>query len=149
MVVTLAVAPAAIAETSTFGLGMIVGEPTGVGAKLHLNSGNALAFGLAWSLSDENELHVQVDYLYHNFGLFEVEEGELPLYFGIGGRIKINEDKPHEDRDDNVGVRFPVGVSYIFEGAPFDAFVEIVPILDLHPDTDFDLNGAIGARFWF
>ena len=120
-----------------------------VGAKLHLNSGNALAFGLAWSLEDENELHLQVDYLYHNYDLIVLEEGEMPLYFGVGGRIKINEDDPGKDRDDNLGVRFPVGVAYIFDGAPFDIFLEIVPILDLHPDTDFDLNGALGGRFWF
>ena len=138
-----AAAPAS-AETSAFGIGIIVGEPTGVGIKTHLNSGNALAFGLAWSLDEDNELHVHGDYLYHRYDLIEVDEGEMPLYFGIGGRIKIN-----DPGDDNVGVRFPVGLAYIFEDAPFDIFLEIVPILDLAPDTDFDLNGAIGARFWF
>jgi hypothetical protein len=143
-VLTLALASTAAAETSTFGAGIIIGEPTGVGIKTHLSSGNALAFGLAWSLDGDNELHVQGDYLYHNYDLITVEEGEMPLYFGIGGRIKINEHK-----DDNVGVRFPVGLDYIFDGAPFDIFLEIVPILDLAPDTDFDLNGAIGGRYWF
>jgi hypothetical protein len=143
-VLTLALASTAAAETSTFGAGIIIGEPTGVGIKTHLSSGNALAFGLAWSLDGDNELHVQGDYLYHNYDLITVEEGEMPLYFGIGGRIKINEHK-----DDNVGVRFPVGLDYIFAGAPFDIFLEIVPILDLAPDTDFDLNGAIGGRYWF
>jgi hypothetical protein len=141
---SLALTSAAAAETSTFGLGIIIGEPTGVGIKTHLTSGNALAFGVAWSLEDENELHVQGDYLYHNYDLITVQEGEMPLYFGIGGRIKIN-----EDADDNVGIRFPVGLDYIFANAPFDIFLEIVPILDLTPDTDFDLNGAIGGRFWF
>lgn len=144
-------ATSAAAETSTFGLGIILGEPTGIGAKAFLNSGNALAFGLAWSLEGDNELHVQGDYLYHNYDLIDVDQGELPLYFGIGGRIKINDgkDRNGNDREDNVGIRFPVGLDYIFESAPFDIFMEIVPILDLAPDTDFDLNGAIGGRFWF
>jgi hypothetical protein len=140
----LAATVPALAETSTFGAGIIIGEPTGVGIKTHLTSGNGLAFGVAWSLDEDNELHVQGDYLYHNYDLITVEEGEMPLYFGVGGRIKINEDK-----DDNVGIRFPVGLDYIFDGYPFDIFLEIVPILDLAPDTDFDLNGAIGGRFWF
>jgi hypothetical protein len=139
-----ALSTAAAAETSTFGAGIIIGEPTGIGIKLHLTSGNALAFGVAWSLDEENELHVQGDYLYHNYDLITVEEGEMPLYFGIGGRIKINEHK-----DDNVGIRFPVGLDYIFANYPFDIFLELVPILDLAPDTDFDLNGALGGRFWF
>jgi hypothetical protein len=139
-----ALSTAAAAETSTFGAGIIIGEPTGIGIKLHLTSGNALAFGVAWSLDEENELHVQGDYLYHNYDLIDVEEGEMPLYFGVGGRIKIN-----EDADDNVGIRFPVGLDYIFANYPFDIFLELVPILDLAPDTDFDLNGALGGRFWF
>jgi len=142
-------APGAGAETSVFGLGIIVGEPTGIGAKLQLDSGNALAFGLAWSLEGDNELHVQADYLYHNYNLIPVEQGQLPLYFGIGGRIKINDAHNGKGGDDNVGIRFPVGLSYIFDGAPFDVFMEIVPILDVAPDTDFDLNGAIGGRYWF
>ena len=146
--VSLAAAPA-MAQTSTFGLGVIIGEPTGIGMKLFLNSGNALDFGVAWSLDDENELHVQADYIYHNYDLIAVEQGEMPLYFGIGGRIKINEDKGDKDRDDNFGIRFPVGLAYISDNAPFDLFLEIVPILDIAPDTDFDLNGAIGGRFWF
>jgi hypothetical protein len=146
---TAAFATPSAAETTDFGLGIIVGEPTGINAKLQLNSINALAFGLAWSLEGDNELHVQVDYLYHNYDLIPVDQGELPLYFGIGGRIKINDDNNHHNGDDNVGIRFPVGLAYIFDGAPFDVFMEIVPILDVAPDTDFDLNGAIGGRFWF
>ena len=143
-VLVAVLAATAAAETSTFGAGIIIGEPTGIGIKLHLNSGNALAFGVAWSLDEENELHVQGDYLYHNYDLIDVEEGEMPLYFGVGGRIKIN-----EHADDNVGIRFPVGLDYIFADYPFDIFLELVPILDLAPDTDFDLNGALGGRFWF
>lgn len=144
LAIMAALATPAAAETSTFGAGIILGEPTGLGIKTYLSSGNALAFGVAWSLSGENELHVQGDYLYHRYDLIDVEQGQLPLYFGVGGRIKIN-----EHADDNIGIRIPVGLSYIFDDAPFDIFGEIVPILDLTPDTDFDLNGAIGARYWF
>ncbi|MBP2681688.1 MAG: hypothetical protein H6Q78_1551, partial [Candidatus Krumholzibacteriota bacterium] len=45
--------------------------------------------------------------------------------------------------------RVPVGLTYIFDGAPLDIFFEIVPILDLIPDTEFDANAAIGIRFYF
>jgi hypothetical protein len=37
----------------------------------------------------------------------------------------------------------------MFADAPVDIFLELVPILDLAPETDFDLGGGIGARFWF
>ena len=105
---------------------------------------NAIDGAIAWSLEDDNDLHIHGDYLYHNYTLIDVEKGELPVYFGIGGRIRLREND-----DDKVGIRFPIGLDYIFDGAPFDIFLELVPIMDLTPDTDFDMNGAIGFRYYF
>jgi hypothetical protein len=30
-----------------------------------------------------------------------------------------------------------------------DVFLEIVPLVDLAPDTDFELNASVGARWFF
>lgn len=127
-----------------FGLGIIIGEPTGIDGKLFLSESNAVEGAVAWSLSGDNNIHLQAEYLYHNYTLIPVEKGQLPLYFGVGGRVAIR-----ENRDDLIGIRIPVGLAYEFEGGVFDVFGELVPILELHPDTDFDLEGAIGGRFWF
>ena len=54
-----------------------------------------------------------------------------------------------EDDDTKVGIRIPLGVDYIFAESPFDVFVEIAPILNLVPETEFDWSGGVGARFWF
>jgi hypothetical protein len=127
-----------------FGLGIIIGEPTGIDLKFFLTDINAIEGAVAWSLSGNNELHLQAEYLYHLYDLIKVSKGVLPLFVGIGGRFIFR-----EDADDILGIRIPVGLAYEFEGAPFDAFIEIVPIMDLTPDTDFDLEGAIGGRFYF
>jgi hypothetical protein len=127
-----------------FGLGIIFGEPTGIDGKLFLTPTNAIEGAVAWSLSGNNNLHIQAEYLYHRYDLITVKKGQLPLFFGVGGRFILRENSK-----DTIGVRIPVGLAYEFEGAPFDVFGEIVPILDLTPDTDFDLEGAIGARFYF
>jgi len=127
------------------GLGFIIGEPTGIDLKIFLSRVHALEFALAWSLSDDNELHIQGDYLWHKYDLIDLDNGdEMPLFFGVGGRVELR-----DDRDDVVGIRFPIGLDYIFTEYPFDIFFELVPILDVAPETDFDLEGAIGARFWF
>jgi hypothetical protein len=131
-------------EGGRFGLGIILGEPSGIGGKLFLTKRNAIDGAVAWSLRGDNDFHIHGDYLYHNYNIFVNEEMELPMHFGIGGRIKFN-----ENADDRIGIRFPFGLNYIFEEAPFDMFFEIVPIMDLAPDTDFDLNAAIGGRFYF
>jgi hypothetical protein len=83
-----------------------------------------------------------VDYLLHSFRLIDVPEGKLPFYYGIGGRLKTS-DKTR------LGVRVPLGLAYLFQTAPIDIFLEVVPILDFIPKTDFRINAALGARYYF
>lgn len=132
------------ASADSFGLGIILGEPTGVSFKIGRTGRNAIDGAVAWSMSGDNDLHLQGDWLYNDFDLIPVGKGQLPFYVGIGGRVRFR-----EGRDDDIGIRIPVGLNYIFDSSPFDAFFEIVPILDLAPDTEFDLNAAIGGRFFF
>lgn len=138
----------ATAQGRGFGLGLIVGEPTGLSAKLWQSRQSAFDFAAAWSFSDEAALHLHGDFLRHAFGLIEVEKGKLPVYYGIGLRVKMSDD---EDADDvSLGIRIPVGLDYLFAGGtPLDVFLEVVPILDLAPDTDVTLNASLGMRYWF
>lgn len=137
------------AASRSFGMGIILGEPTGISMKIKMSRVSAIDGALAWSLDRDYNFHLHVDYLMHRYDLISVEKGQLPLYYGIGGRIKIRDDDAPGDDDENLGARFPVGLNYLFYNAPFDMFFEIVPILDLIPDTDFDINAAIGFRYWF
>ena len=132
----------ALSQGRGFGIGIVLGEPTGVSAKLWTSSSNAFDFAAAWSFNDDGHLLLQADYVWHSFDLISVSSGRLPLYYGIGGRVIFADDPL-------IGVRIPVGLNYQFATAPIDIFVEIVPILDLIPSTDFDLGGGLGARFWF
>ncbi len=139
----------AVAEGRNFGMGIIIGDPTGLSVKLWTGNNTALDGAVAWSFigrhSDNNHnqvLHVHADYLYHNFNLFKIEKGRLPLYYGVGGRIKFEEES-------RVGIRIPVGLEYIFEGNYVDMFLEVVPLFDLTPKTEFWFNGAIGIRYFF
>ncbi len=130
------------AQDSGFGLGIIVGEPTGISAKLWTGQSTAIDGAVAWSFGRNEAMHIHVDYLFHYFNLFNIEKGKLPLYFGIGGRVKLADDT-------KVGVRIPVGIDYMFSNAPVDIFLEVVPLLNLVPDTEFDINAGIGVRFFF
>ncbi|KAB2908624.1 MAG: DUF3996 domain-containing protein [Ignavibacteriales bacterium] len=130
------------AQVGGFGAGIIVGEPTGLSAKLFLSKDHAIDAAVAWSFKKEAALHIHADYLYHDNDFLKVRSGRLPVYFGIGGRIKLQEKS-------RIGVRVPVGMAYEFPKAPFDIFLEIVPLLDIVPDTHFDFNSAIGVRYYF
>lgn len=127
-----------------FGLGLMVGQPTGLSAKAWTSASQAFDFGLAWTTGNRDGLTMQADYVRHRFGRIEVQEGALPYYYGIGVRLR-----DREDDDSNLGVRFPVGLDYLFANDPIDVFVEIAPILDLTPDSDVDINATVGARYFF
>ena len=130
------------AQNSGLGAGIIVGEPTGISLKYWTGELSAFDGAIAWSFGKEDAIHLHADMLFHNPDLISVSEGSLPVYYGLGIRIKL-EDKS------KLGIRIPVGIAYQFVKAPFDIFLEIVPLLDLVPATDFGLNAAIGVRYFF
>lgn len=148
--------PRPVVRTMTedgLGIGLVVGEPTGVSVKKWISPENALDAGLGWSFSEHESLQFHGDFLIHNFNVLktEVHAGRLPVYFGVGGRLKL-QDENHgreHDGDASIGVRIPFGISYLFDKSPVDIFAEIVPILDVVPDADFDINAAIGVRVYF
>jgi hypothetical protein len=130
------------AQDEGFGLGLLLGEPTGVSFKNWLGHNTAFAGGAAWSFEHRGSLHFHMDYLLHNFDVIEVKKGRMALYYGIGGRIRTRTET-------RVGVRIPIGLNYFFEKAPIDIFMEIAPLLDLTPKTEFYVSGGIGARYYF
>jgi len=141
------------AQDHGFGLGIILGEPTGLSAKAWTSKDNAFDFAIAWSFNNyhhdnnnynhnDGTLLLQADYVWHFFNAISVSKGKLPLYIGIGGRAVLA-DNP------SFGVRVPFGINYLFANAPIDIFAEIVPIMDLSPSTDFGIGGGIGIRYWF
>lgn len=135
--------PAALkAQDSGFGLGVILGEPTGVSLKSWVGSRAAFDVAVAWSFEGEGAIHVHADYLFHNFRLFNIEKGDLVFYYGIGGRIKTV-DKTQ------VGIRIPLGLSYLFEKEPLEIFFELGPIMNLTPKTLFRMTTGVGVRYYF
>lgn len=135
---------ALFAQKGNLGVGIILGQPTGISAKLWNGRTTAFDAAAAWSINpDGGAMHLHADYLIHNFELLQVEEGMLPLYFGIGGKIILGPEV-------GFGVRVPLGISYIFnDDLPLDAFLEIAPTLNLVPSTGFSIDGGIGVRYYF
>lgn len=127
-----------------FGAGLIVGEPTGVSLKYFLTDKTAIDGAIGWGFHHENDLHLHSDFLWHMHDFHSVPEGQLSLYFGVGARVKLR-----NNGEDRVGVRVPVGVSYLLENVPVDVFLEVAPILDFTPSVRGGFTAGIGARYWF
>lgn len=129
------------------GVGLILGEPVGASVKYWLNDTMAIDGAIGWSDHSHSSVYFNADILWHNFDLIDISPapGKLPLYFGVGGLYRARND----GYEDNLGVRAPVGVSYIFDNAPIDVFAEIAPAIDIHPFIRGEITGGIGVRFWF
>ncbi|NTU69027.1 MAG: hypothetical protein HGB02_09165 [Chlorobiaceae bacterium] len=127
-----------------FGVGVIVGEPTGISFKKWTDDTHAVDAALAFSLTDGNPFQFHADYLIHDTsGSIPELKGSLPWYYGIGGRVKA------DNGETRVGVRIPVGISYMFADAPLDFFAEVAPVVDIAPYVSLRLNGALGLRYYF
>jgi hypothetical protein len=131
----------AFAQGRGFGVGIFLSEEAGISFKKWQGSTTAFQAGIAWDF-DHDFLLLHVDHIIHKFRVFKVRKGRLPLYLGFGGQALIGDD-------DRLGFRIPVGIAYLVSDVPLDIFFEVVPRLDLTPATDFDINLALGARYFF
>jgi len=124
------------------GLGIILGEPMGISFKTWQSDEIAYDAALAWSFGKDGKVHIHADYLIHNYKIIRTINSNTPVYYGIGGRIKTKDETV-------LGVRIPLGINFKSRKIPIDVFIEFVPTLNLIPETVFDLEGGIGARYYF
>lgn len=131
------------------GLGVMVGEPSGLSAKSWLSKSTAVDAGLAWSFSGDKDLQVHGDYLIHNTTLLQELglPGKTLFYYGLGGRLRLREGDG-DDGKDKLGLRIPLGASWNPAAVPVDVFLEVVPVVDLVPDSEAAINAALGVRYW-
>jgi hypothetical protein len=143
-----------------FGLGLELGEPTGITGKLFLSPSGALDFGVGEIYHDYyggDGLHGYVDYLWHPLVLTSAEAFELPLYVGVGGRFWSFDYACGGGVCANAtvfGVRVPVGIAFDFNNVPLDIFIQAVPTLDFfrnysRHDVYLDIDFSVGIRYWF
>jgi hypothetical protein len=143
------------AQERHFGLGVIIGEPTGISAKLWVSSKTAFDFGLGWSVggdrignynggfNGESRVHFHMDYLWHWFDAINSSE-RFPLYTGVGGRINTG-----AGYSNSAAVRGVIGIAWLPRQTPIDIFLELVPSLQVVPSTGFGIDAGLGIRYFF
>jgi hypothetical protein len=131
-----------VAQVEGFGVGIIVGEPTGVSGKYWLDRSNALDGAVAWSFLDDGSFYLHANYIHHHFEVIDLSSGDMPLYYGGGLKMKFASDFVF-------GIHVPLGLAYHFEEAPLDVFIEIRPGINFTPNVKFDMSGGIGVRYYF
>lgn len=135
------------AASNTFGIGFILGDPSGFTAKYFISGNDAIDAGIGPSGRDG--FYLYADYLRHFRNLFPVSELSFYLGAGIGLHQHDEASKHHEEDELSLEARLPLGIAYTFSKVPIEVFLELAPALEFIPDIDFDLRGGIGARYYF
>lgn len=125
------------------GLGVSLGNPTGLNGKYWLNGETAVDGGLAFSIGKNTDVSIHSDYLLHKEGAFFFNDVHpLDLYYGLGGRMEFADDI-------EIGVRIPVGLAHRVENHSADVFAEVAPIIDFITNTGLELHILAGGRYYF
>ncbi|MDP2599618.1 MAG: hypothetical protein Q8P84_02650 [Deltaproteobacteria bacterium] len=137
-------------EGKRFGAGLYLGEPTGITLKGYLTEQLAINGVAAWSFTTDS-LMVIGDVVFDFFDIpVDSDAVNIPFYAGAGAVISIDGGRGAGRSDGTTaGVRIPVGVAFQWTRHPVEAFVEVGPGVRLAPNTEFDLTGGVGARYYF
>ena len=139
--VLIAVLTAPVCAAADVAGGLIIGDPTGFTLKAWQDRRHAWDLGMGWSTGANDRLNLKLDYTIHQYDVLDVERGQAPVYFGVGVHARFNPDE--------LGVRVPVGINYLFADAPVGVFGELAPTMLVSPDTEFQMALAVGVRYHF
>lgn len=142
-------------DKGTIGVGLIVGEPFGVSAKLYLKDDQAVQ-GAAGFAFIGGGIHVHADYVFHPYILQTRDSFVLTTYVGPGARAIQYRASGGTRGDSSValGVRAVGGLLFDFK-VPLDAFVEVAGVLEYELGNGDEgglgaaLNVGAGVRYYF
>jgi hypothetical protein len=130
------------AQGHGLGLGLVLGEPTGISCKGWVTNSGAVQLGIGYpSLSHSQGTAISVDYVWHSH-VFRSHE-YFPLFYGIGGIFGAS-------RGTNImGARGILGIAWWPHRSDLDVFLQLEPTLYLNPTSQFEFDFGFGVRYFF
>jgi hypothetical protein len=124
------------------GLGLTLGEPTGISFKGWVTGTGAIQIGLGYpSLSYSHGTALSAEYLWHSH-VFRSRE-YFPLSYGIGGIFGVS------GGTNIMGARGVIGIAWWPHHSSLDVFLQVVPTMYFKPVSDFEFDFGFGVRFFF
>lgn len=126
------------------GLGGQIGEPSGVTLKVYNANSPSYDFLAAWDLDDFFFLNAHA--------LFEQDinaqniNQDLEWFIGPGAFVGVL-DSPGES-EAVLGISGTIGLNFVVN-RQFEFYGQITPRFSLIPDTDADIGGGLGMRYYF
>jgi hypothetical protein len=138
-------------DKGTFGVGIIIGEPTGICGKLYLKDDQAIQAAVGGAFVGGG-VQVHADYVFHPAILQSRDSFVLAAYIGPGVRL-IQYSNGREDSFIALGVRAVGGLLFDFRNVPLDTFIEIAGVAEFGfadgEGAGLALNAGAGVRYYF
>lgn len=144
-----------LAQERTIGLGLMLGEPSGISVKVWNTDATAVVAGIGWSIGGDrigrfdsydhgsDRVHFHLDYLWHSMSAVRSVD-QYPVYAGIGARMNSG-----AGIEASFAFRGVIGISWIPPQFPIDLFMELIPMIQVTSSSGFGLDAGVGARYFF
>ncbi len=158
LIATVLVANQASAQ-GNIGVGMQVGDATGITGKAWLGADDAVQIGLGLQPLHYGGPVLSADWL-HEIVEADREYFHLGLHLGLGAGLGWSHGGCYRDAwgarwcEDGsftrASLRVPVGFDVMLAAAPVELFIELIPGVQITPSTGRpELGGVLGGRFYF
>jgi hypothetical protein len=142
----LAVSMAHGQEGGRLGMGLVMGNPTGIAWKYRMDQVNAVDGSIGFSPYDR--FRFNVDYLWHSRPF---KEQNLAIHYGPGVAFGVanSASAPFPGSGSGnagFGVRGLVGLTYAINNSPVDIFFELAPLVVLVPGPASGIDLGFGLR---
>lgn len=125
-------------------VGVFLGQPTGLTARLGLSGPGSIEAKAAWDFAGAKDgsaaFLFQANWLLEFPGVLELGGEDVPPYVGAGVELDVGPEFL-------VGIRIPAGLAYRLKRAPLELCVEVGLGMGLFPSTKVLASGGIGVRY--
>jgi hypothetical protein len=138
-------------EKGTLGVGLIIGEPTGICGRLYVKDDQAIQAAVGAAFIDGG-IQMHADYAFHPYIVQSRETFVLATYVGPGARLVQYGGDANSGSYFALGLRAVGGLLFDFKN-PLDAFFEVAGVFEYgFADAQgfgFAFNAGAGVRYYF
>ncbi len=147
-----------LAFAKTWGLGAVIGAPTGLSANYFINETRTIQSTLAYDFGGDDDLQIASHYQWRINDL-NIEKLKLGWFYGAGARLAFKDHDHHhrhghehnDDHDGHVdfGPSGTIGLFHEFIDVPLEVFLKANLTLNIIEQTDVDGDLMLGLHYNF
>ncbi len=147
-----------LAFAKTWGIGAVIGAPTGLSANYFLSESRTIHTTIAYDFDGDDELQLASHYTWrrNDIGLEKVKIG---WFYGAGAKFAYadhdsyydhHHQEHHHDGDHfSIGPSGTIGLFHEFTEVPVEVFLKGNLTVNIIQDTDVDADAMLGVHYNF